>query len=428
MTLLNRIPQANTILRMIKDPLYKNAGYILGITIANSATGFVFWLIAARLYTPEEVGISSSIISIVALLAGIAGMGLGIGITRFLGTSEDPGILINSSITLSVLTSVAISLVYIAGINLWSPSLASISNTLTFGAALFLFVLITNLGNLTQWIFIGSRRAGFAFAQSVIMNIARLALVALLGKISWGIALSAALGWGISLFVAIIFFLPKIIKIRLWPLVSKASVVQLVPYSAGNYFADFLYFAPALIAPPMMLEIFGASASAYTYIVLMVGNFLISPGISLSKSAFAEASSEQGSKQRIMRKSFIGGALVTIPISILVFLFSEFILVFFGTAYADEAGLFLRIIALAAPFVVILNSYFYVLKVENQLVELIALCLFIFSFTLISTTLFAEKYGYSSYGLGWLLSQVLAIIFIFVKRKIGQRKSIPENL
>jgi O-antigen/teichoic acid export membrane protein len=204
-------------------------------------------------------------------------------------------------------------------------------------------------------------------------------------------------------------------------------VVQLVPYSVGNYSADFLYFAPALIAPPMMLEKFGASASAYTYIVLMVGNFLVSPGISLSKSAFAEASSMESSKQRIMRKSFIGGVLVTIPISILVFLFSEFILEFFGTTYADEAGFFLRIIALAAPFVVILNSYFYILKVENQLAELITLCLFIFSFTLISITLFAEKYGYSSYGLGWLLSQVFAIIFIFVKRKIGQRKSIPEN-
>ena len=265
MTFLTKLPRLNTFFQEINDPLYRNAGFIFGITVINSATGFLFWLLAARLYSPDEVGVSSSIISVVALLSGIAGMGLGIGIARFLGTSENPGSLINTSFSLTTLASFIICLIYLLGINIWSPSLAQVNDSqYYFSFGIFLFILFTSLGNLIQWIFIGLRKAGFAFAQSLIMNSFRLVFLFLLSSFTWGIALSVVIGWFISLLISLLFFLPRIIKVEIWPLLSKSSTVILVPFSIGNYFADFLYLAPALIAPPLMLEKFGASASAFT--------------------------------------------------------------------------------------------------------------------------------------------------------------------
>ena len=42
----------------MKDPLYKNSFFIMLTTITNSGFGFIFWMIAAKFYPKEDVGIS----------------------------------------------------------------------------------------------------------------------------------------------------------------------------------------------------------------------------------------------------------------------------------------------------------------------------------------------------------------------------------
>ncbi|NLF01253.1 MAG: hypothetical protein GX601_09785, partial [Anaerolineales bacterium] len=48
-----------------RQPLFANAGYLFGINVLNGGVGFVFWGLAARLYTAEDIGLGSAIISAV---------------------------------------------------------------------------------------------------------------------------------------------------------------------------------------------------------------------------------------------------------------------------------------------------------------------------------------------------------------------------
>ena len=91
------------ILSRIKDRLLLNAGYLLGVTLVGTATGFIFWTLAARLYDAQQVGLAASVISIVQLLAGIASMGLGLGLVRFLPESDEPNRMLNVSFTLTTI-------------------------------------------------------------------------------------------------------------------------------------------------------------------------------------------------------------------------------------------------------------------------------------------------------------------------------------
>jgi O-antigen/teichoic acid export membrane protein len=418
MILKHKVPLLNKFNILMNDPLYRNAAFILGITLVNSATGFLFWLIAARLYTPYEVGISTSTISIVQLLAGLASMGLGIGIVRFLAESDTPGTLINTSLLFTTVAGIVVSLVYLSGIRIWSPSLGVQVSKTGFSICIFLFVSAINLGNLFQWIFIAFRRAGFAFLQSVIMNFIRIALLIMLINHYWGITLSVMVGWWVAFLVSLILFLPRLLRIRIWPLFSRHAAYQLVPYSIGNYVADFFYLAPALIAPPLMLEKIGASSSGFTYIALMIGNFITSPGISLSKSAFAEASSDYDSKNLILRKTYFIGILITIPLSAFVFFFPGIILGFFGQTYVAEAENLLKLIAISAPLVVFLNAYFYNLKIVKRIPEYTLITFFIFVITIVLTLNLSSRFGISSIGISWVLSQSIAIIFIILKKYV----------
>src|SRR5919107_1816923 len=52
--------------------LLRNAVYIMLTTGVNSALGYVFWLVVARSYAAEEVGVASALIAAMAVVAGAA--------------------------------------------------------------------------------------------------------------------------------------------------------------------------------------------------------------------------------------------------------------------------------------------------------------------------------------------------------------------
>src|SRR5450755_2457620 len=54
-----------------------NTGALLCTTLVTSALGFVYWWLAARLFSPEAVGLASASISAMTLLSTISLVGLG---------------------------------------------------------------------------------------------------------------------------------------------------------------------------------------------------------------------------------------------------------------------------------------------------------------------------------------------------------------
>ncbi len=51
------------LIRKFNDPLYKNSIFLIASSLLGAGTGFVFWVIAARFYSAEDVGFASAIVS-----------------------------------------------------------------------------------------------------------------------------------------------------------------------------------------------------------------------------------------------------------------------------------------------------------------------------------------------------------------------------
>ncbi len=58
--------------RITRDSLWLMSGF--GVT---AATGFLYWILAARLIPPEQLGIDTALLSIVTACAALAASGLG---------------------------------------------------------------------------------------------------------------------------------------------------------------------------------------------------------------------------------------------------------------------------------------------------------------------------------------------------------------
>src|SRR4030042_5618733 len=87
------------------DKLTTNAAFLWASTIVGSATGFLFWNLAARIFSHDDVGLASAVISLAQLLTGIAGLGFGSGIVRFFFTDHEPQKMLNTVLTFTFLSS-----------------------------------------------------------------------------------------------------------------------------------------------------------------------------------------------------------------------------------------------------------------------------------------------------------------------------------
>src|SRR4029079_10368195 len=84
-TIESRIGNATRQLREhVATPVYRE-GYALVMSAGVAGgLGLVYWVVAARSYSPEDVGVNSAVISTMLLLSSIAQLNLSAGLIRFI--------------------------------------------------------------------------------------------------------------------------------------------------------------------------------------------------------------------------------------------------------------------------------------------------------------------------------------------------------
>jgi len=205
------------------DPLFKNAYFLMFSSLTSAGSGFFFWLIAARFYSTAEVGLASAIIAAMGLISMLSFLGFDISLVRFLPEREDKTELINSCLTISFIVSLALTAIFIAGIEIWSPSLSIIRENKIL---LLLFVLFTAIAPLhglqSSGVFVGFRKTEYSFFQAIAIFV-RLAIVPFL--VAFG-ALGIYASYGLTPVLAFglgIFLTSRIFPYRLIPAVKRSS-------------------------------------------------------------------------------------------------------------------------------------------------------------------------------------------------------------
>ena len=216
--------------------LYRNTIYLLSNSVILAATGFFFWVAAARLYSTEYVGLASAIISAAGLLALISTLGLDFALIRFLSGKENTGSqVINSSFTISGLVGLLLSLIYIIGMEVWSPALLHLRENI-FYMVIFVVAVIASVYMLfVRHIFVAHRKAIYTYMQGVFFGILRFVPLVILSGYSesFGIIIS----WGTTLALAVIIGITVLIprvepRYRFLPVIKRDAVKKMQGFSA----------------------------------------------------------------------------------------------------------------------------------------------------------------------------------------------------
>ncbi len=396
------------------DSLIRNAGYLLGLNLVGAIGGVFFWALASRLYSPEEVGLASATISIMVLLSGLSSFGLGMGIVRFLGKTQDSQQMLNTVSTFILLTSLVIGSLFLLGLRLWSPSLMYLRQNPFVIIGFVGLLIMSGQSSIYQFTYQAFRESKYAFWHFFIVHVVRIIFIipiVSIGALSivGAVAIGTTVANGLSLFV----FIPHIIDGYKFRLIKTVQTVKrLAPYSFGSYLADLMYRVPILIVPPLVLEMVDAQSSAHAYIAWMLGWLLTSPGQALAASVFAEGSHSPGDIDHLLSKSAWYGIVFTVFSAIVVGSNARLILSLFGKSYAMETVSLLRWLILAAPLVVFNSLFFSVLRVQMRIRVLIILTALSATLTLIVSYFGFRKFGLSATGIGWLIGQATVALFV----------------
>jgi len=399
--------------------LYRNAVYLMVGTAVDSIAGFVFLIIAARFYPTEAVGLGSAIISALGLLALFSELGLGIGLIRFLpGAGKDGNDMMNSCFTVSGLASIAIALIFLAGLHLWSPALLIVRQQPIFFAAFVVFAVATTLDPLVNNIFLAKLNTKFIVIKAIITGPLKIALILIFAMFftnAFGIFVSTGLAVAVALLFAAFWFLPKVQNgYHPFPKIEKRVLNELSHYAAGNYVAGILLQMTPLVLPLAVLNILGAEMNAYFYVAWAVAVvFQVIPS-SIFNSLFAEGSNDEASIRTNTAKSLKFTFLLLLPLTLLILIIAQKLLLLFGQAYADNAALVLRILIVAVIPRGINYLYVSIERVRKNIKGIITVATVATGLSLGLSYLLMLEMGLVGVGIGYIAGQTIVAIAVVI--------------
>lgn len=395
------------------DSLFRNSAYLILSTTTQGALGFVFWLICARLYSPEAIGLGSTLLSVVGFISYISLLGLNSSLIRFLPNSNEKNKKINSSLTLVLSAAIIVSILYLIFLPKISPELSFLTKNPIFTIAFIFLSAFSALNLLTDSIFIAYRASKYNFIKYTFQSLAKLALpIALVTLGAFGVFASSSIAFVLAFFLSL-YYLAKKFKFKPSFSVNSGIVKNLWKFSSANYIAELLNTLPTIVMPIIILNKLGAAQAGYFYLAFMLSNFLYSIAYSVASSLFAEASYGKDALRKILKQAGIFLAAIMLPAGIALAFIGPFILRIFGKSYGNEAAAVIVVLAMAVPAVAAYSLGGIILRVKKQIIALILMDI-VYAATISGLTILWVNRGISWVAGAWLIGHLIAAIIAFM--------------
>lgn len=388
------------------DHLVMNSVFLFASSGAMGGFGFLFWIVNARLFTPSQVGVATTLISATVLISYAAQLGFNTSLVRFLPRSTDPDEEVSTGLVLVFGAAIILSVAYLAIVPSIVPELSSIRGSALYFAGFAVFTAVNAVNLVTDAVFVARRSAFYNFVvDGVVQGAVKLSLpVALVGMGAFGIFAASGLAAAIAVALSI-QILKSRFRMHIRLRVSGQVVRRVFRFAGSNYVANLLNLMPILLLPVIVLHVRGASQAAYFYIAYQVANLLFSLAFSVSSSLFAEGSHHETSLRSIAVRAARIETFTIVPLTALLIVGSGSLLSVFGGHYSGAARSLLVILALSAPAVAFCTITVALLRLTGQLHALVLTNL-LYAVTMCGLAATWAHRGLAWVGAAWLIGNL----------------------
>lgn len=404
----------------ISDPMMRNSLAIMSSTVLTSLLGYVFWLIAARIFSREVNGTAATTSAIQATVL-IASIGAAAALVEWLPrctTALEWRQRVTTGIVVSIVTATvgAIVVVAVLGAGFGTlPQLASPLGATMFVAACVFFAV----GLVIDYIAVAEHRGGLLLVRNMVMCGFRIPLIfipvaAVSGADSilsaWTVAAALSLVWTVATFGS---RAGRSLRPSFTDLVP--NIRQMASSLVGQHLITVTAMMAGYVLPIVVYARLSATDNAYFYITWMLGSvfFIISPAV--SAALFVEGAANPQAMPQLVRRCFlmVGGLLLGPTVVYLVG--GQFILGLFGADYVDHGYALLLVLTLSAIPDAITNIAVAVLRASNRMQEALLLNGGMLLACVATTWIVLPATGIVGVGWCWLISQALGAAWVIAR-------------
>jgi O-antigen/teichoic acid export membrane protein len=386
-------------------------GSLAGTMIVTSALGFAFWWIAARLFSPDVVGLAAAAISGMLLLGGVAAFGFGALLVREL--PRHPGHergLIRSGLIVAGAIGVVIGFAFAYGASAVDDSLAALSAT-PWNAAIFAFgVSLTALTIVADQSFVGLLRSEFQFGRNVVFAITKLILLAVVGwLVSGGTWAGIYVVWSASGLFSLLLVAGAAAASGAIPRPSAAggpSLRRLAPSAAGHFALNVALQVPTLGMPILVTIVGGATLNASFYLAWLIASAATMVPLALSSTLYAVGSRAPEALRRQMQLTLGLSAAAAVAAAAVLAVIGPALLGLFGRTYVDAAPA-LTIAAVAALPMVVKNHFQVLSRIRGRLAWAAIVCTAGGTLELAAAAIGLTEGGLPGLASGWLIAVIV---------------------
>jgi O-antigen/teichoic acid export membrane protein len=411
--------------RLRTDHLVRNSLYLMLSYGLQATLGFMFWVIAARLFSTGDVGRASSLVSATSLVAFLSLFGLNSTLVRFLPTSENRDALITATVILVAACGAGFGLIYLLLTPVLAPRLAFVEHRPAMVAGFVLLASVTAVNLLTDSVFIASRKASYcALTDGGVSGITRIASILILaGTGAYGLFCACVAGFATAAVVSMVLIATAL---RWRPSLTKSfrTLKPLLRFSSANYAGNICMLLPTLVVPLIVLDRLGASAAAYYFVAFQMATLLYSAVYAVEQAFLAEGSHADADWREIRRRSRRFAVALFAPACLVLIVAAHWVMLIFGTRYSHYGTPSLMVLALAVIPIAACNWSWTVLRIMGKLQPLVASA-GVYALAICGLAWFLVPHGLTALAASWpigcSLSAIVASVAVAVTPRTAPR-------
>jgi O-antigen/teichoic acid export membrane protein len=329
------------------DQVLTNSLVIFATSLLMAAGGAVFWVVAARLQSPAEVGLASALVSAADALALLAQLGLNITLLRTMPTSDRKAADIATAATIVVGAAMLLGLAFALLLPVTVPRLTQVLHSPLSIAIFCVLVAGVALNLLTDSIFLGINRVwSFFRLNGLFLGAMKCALPFLLvGAGAFGLYGSfgtATLLCGVASIVVIFRHVPGQ-RVRR----PSRDLMNAKQFAGTTYLVHVLnIIVPQLVLPLMIINQLGPAQSAVLFISIQIVTLQNAIVFAVGNSMYAEAERARDRRRALVGRGGATMAVFSLGGIAVMMVVAPLLLSVFGSHYAEEGTATLRVLSL----------------------------------------------------------------------------------
>lgn len=418
-----------------RTPLYGNAYALVANQAINAILGVAFWVIAARLFSPDVVGTNAALLSTMTFVAFFSQLGMRNSMTWILPTAGAAGgRMIGTAYVVSVVVSCALGPVMLfvfSGIG--DEATAILPGGMLFVLVFALACSVSAIFAMQDGVLVGLRVARWVPIENAGFGLLKIALLPLLAAASLGIFAAWTLATApFVIAVTLIVFrgmLPR--RARGNQDVRGPSSARIMRFVSGDFVGNLMIQGTIRLMPVLILAMLGSAANAYSFQAWTLAVPIFFVAGSMVSSLTVESLTNPDRATDYARRMLVNMLAMLVPIAVVLLVAAPIILSLFGEAYAREASGLLRLLALTT-IPMTFNVWFYALcRIRGTVMPIILNQTLASVIAVVLSVLLLPPVGIIASGIGWLAGQSTVAVYVLVREfrwSCGTGLRWPRNL